>query len=331
MNLSKLIPHLIYEFSNEAELVRAVNELSQKFTTDREKIGDYLKDPRLTSAYTAFYLTTNLPKFEAILPWFSQEVIEEFRRCSLIDLGSGPGTFSLAFRLWKGEGEILQIETSKIMLEQSKRLWEGLFPGESLLQNQNLQGNAPRLMLFGHSANEMGIVKVMKYIQEYDPDHILFIEPGTKAFFSEMLKIRSSLLEGEYEIHFPCPRSESCPLENSEDWCHQYIKVRQDPEIERLSQIAGKDRRNLPLIVHLYSKTLKVQKPSERILRVYPETKFSFEWDVCHENEKEHYQLQKRGMSKSRQKEISEFRPGDGIQTEVEKEFNGTKRVSLKV
>lgn len=330
MNLSKLLPHLIYEFSGEAELLKAINELSLKFTSERDKIGDYLKDPRLASAYTAFYLTTNLPKFEAVLPWFPEEILEEFRRCSLIDLGSGPGTFSVAFRFWKGTGEILQVETSRIMLEQSKRLWDGLFPGEELLQNQKLNSETPKLMLFGHSANEMGPKKVLEYIKEYDPEHILFIEPGTKAFFSDVLEIRDVLLKSNFNILYPCPTSDDCPLRGTEDWCHQYVKVRHDPEVERLSQMAGKDRRNLPLIVHLYSRTLNPKKPSERLLRVFPETKFSFEWDVCHDNEKEHYQVQKRGMNKSRQKEVADFRPGDAIESEIEKKFEGTKRVSLK-
>jgi hypothetical protein len=61
MKLAEIIPHLLYAFPHESDLVTAIQEISRKFTTDRAKIGDYLKDERLVSAYTAFYLATNGP------------------------------------------------------------------------------------------------------------------------------------------------------------------------------------------------------------------------------------------------------------------------------
>lgn len=330
MDLKDLLPHLIFDFPNEADLLKAISELSKKFTVERERIDDYLHDPRLSAAYTAFYLATNIPKFEAILPWFSSEILEGFRHSTLIDVGAGPGTFSLAFRAWRGPGEIIQIEQSKLMREQAKKIWEGFYSQENLLQNINTKVEGPKLMLFGHSANEMGAGQALNYVREYEPEHILFIEPGTKDYFPKMLEIRTELLRQGYRVLYPCPNADSCPLAGSDDWCHQYVHVSHPSDIERISQMAGKDRRNLPLIVHLYSKNLPNMRTSERLLRVYPETKFSFEWDVCHENLKEHYQVQKRGMDKSQQKKIARMTPGDTIKTEIEKEFDGVKRVRLK-
>ncbi len=330
MDLNTILPHLLYEFPHEADLLKAIEELSKKFTVERDCIEDYLRDPRLASAYTAFYLATNLPKFEAILPWFSQEILEGLKSSSLIDVGAGPGTFSLAFRQWKGPGEILQIENSRLMGEQARALWNGLYPDEEILQNTSLKSPGPKLMLFGHSANEMGSREALNYISTHDPEHILFIEPGTKDFFPKMLEIRESLLEKGYRVLYPCPDSINCPLRDTEDWCHQYVHVSHSPDVERLSQMAGKDRRNLPLIVHLYSRTLPFMGTHERVLRVYPETKFSFEWDVCHKNQKEHYQIQKRNLSKSEQKKMAQRTPGDSVETELEKEFDGIKRVRIK-
>lgn len=330
MDLKSILPHLVFKFPHEADLLRAIEELSKKFTVDRNHIEDYLRDPRLASAYTAFYLATNIAKFEAILPWFSQKTLENFKECSLIDVGAGPGTFSLAFRVWRGPGEILQIENSKLMREQALSLWEGLFPGEPIAQNSSIKSEAPKLMLFGHSANEMGPLTALNYIATHDPDHVLFIEPGTKEFFPQMLEIREALLNKGYRILYPCPNGESCPIQETDDWCHQYVHVSHPADVERLTQKASMDRRNLPLIVHLYSKTIQEINVQERVLRVYPETKFSFEWDVCHENRKEHYQIQKRNLGKSQQKEIARTTLGDGIETELEKEFDGIKRVKLK-
>jgi hypothetical protein len=144
-----------------------------------------------------------------------------------------------------------------------------------------------------------------------------------------MLEIRQYLLKKEYAVLYPCPNAEGCPMQNTTDWCHQFIQIKQDPEIERISQMARKDRKLLPLTVHAYSRTFKAQNPAERLVRVLPETKFSFEWEVCHNNNLEHYQIMKRDLSKSEVKEMSNVLSGATLETELIKEIDQVKRVKI--
>lgn len=330
ITLSDILPHLIYSFKSEDELVKAVGEISEKFTTKREKISDYLKDPKLVAAYTAFYLLTNIPKLEEVLKWMDRAWIEKLKDCDFIDLGAGPGTFSLAWKLQGGRGTFYQIEQSKLMIEQGKRLWDGLFK-EQLFQGGRWEWitDKPKVLLFGHSANEMGKDIAIRYLEEINPDHILFIEPGTKEFFGTMLEIRSWLLKKNYHILYPCPKPLGCPMAGTSDWCHQFIHVKQDAEVERISQMARKDRKLLPLTVQAFSKIHSAANPEERLVRVLPETKFSYEWEVCHNNQLEHYQVMKRDMSKSETKQLSDVLAGEGIVTEIIKNVEKTKRVKL--
>lgn len=327
MKLNELLPFLIHDFKSESDLIKAIEELSLKFTQKRERIGDYLQDPRLTSAYTAFYLTTNLPKLKAVFEWMPTDWLERIKDATFIDMGAGPGTFSLAFREWAERPvKIMQIETSPVMREQAKKIWEGLYPQEKLLHTPE----GEKILFFGHSANEMGPETTLKYIKDLNPDHILFVEPGTKDFFPQMLTIREALIRLGFQILFPCPTADSCPLKNSEnDWCHQFIQVQQESEVERLSQMVKKDRRHLPLIVHAFSKSYSRPNPMARVIRVFPETKFSFEWEVCELNQLEHYQIMKRGLSKSEAKELGEVLSGSSVEFTLEKELERSKRVKV--
>jgi ribosomal protein RSM22 (predicted rRNA methylase) len=331
MNLSSLIPHLIYQFKSESDLVKAIEEISIKFTKDRHKIGDYLKDPRLVSAYTAFYLLTNIPKLEEVLKWMPQEWISLLKNCDFIDLGAGPGTFSMAWKELGGSGEFYQIELSALMKEQGKKIWQG-FHSENLKQGSRWEwtsGNE-KFLLFGHSANEMGSKVAIDYIEKINPDHILFIEPGTKDFFPTMLEIRDHLLKKNWNVLYPCPLALECPMKGSDtDWCHQFIQVKQDAEIERISQMAKKDRKLLPLTVHAYSKTFSSKNPTERLERVLPETKFSFEWEICHNNVLEHYQVMKRDLSKQESRQLGEVLAGESVETELIKNLERSKRVKV--
>lgn len=331
MNLSELQPYLLHQFKSESDLLKAIEEISIKFTKDRNSIGDYLKDSRLVSAYTAFYLLTNIPKLKEVLKWMPVAWVEELKNCDFIDLGAGPGTFSLAWKELGGKGDFYQVELSQLMREQGKKIWDG-FHQEKLYQGIKWEWKLqkPRFLLFGHSANEMGAAAAISYIEKINPDHILFIEPGTKNFFPVMREIRNYLLSHDHSVLYPCPNSQECPMRNSaEDWCHQFIQIKQDAEIERISQMARKDRKLLPLTVHAYSKTFKTKNPSERIVRVLPETKFSMEWEVCHENVLEHYQIMQRDLSKEVSKELSGLLAGESVETEVVKILERSKRVKV--
>lgn len=334
MNLQNILDSLIYPFRSEHELISAIEELSTKFTQNRERIGDYLKDPRLVAAYTAFYLTTNVPKLEAVLKWLPDDFLELIRPCGFVDLGAGPGTFSLAWDRWGGTGATYQVETSTLMREQAKKLWETMTQKPLVQMDRWIaQEEGPRVLLFGHSANEMGPKLALEYIERISPDHIIFIEPGTKSFFPQMLDVRAQLLRSGYKIIFPCPLELECPMRTSaDDWCHQFIQVSHSSELERLTQMAKRDRKLLPLIVHVYSKTYTAQNPRERIVRVLPETKFSHEWEVCHENQIEHVQVMKRHLSKSEDKILSATLAGSALESRVEKVLEKSKRiVPLKI
>lgn len=331
LRLSDILPHLIYTFKSEDELVKAIAEISEKFTKNRERISDYLKDPKLVAAYTAFYLLTNVPKLEEVLKWMDPKWIQELKKCDFIDLGAGPGTFSFAWKLQGAGGSFYQIELSPLMKEQGKKIWDGLYQ-EQLFQGSRWEWKTekPKFLLFGHSANEMGFETAKRYIEDINPDHILFIEPGTKEFFGTMLEIRSWLLKQKYHVLYPCPQPLDCPMAGTKDWCHQFIHVKQDDEVERLSQMARKDRKLLPLTVQAFSKTFTFENPAERLVRVLPETKFSHEWEVCHNNQLEHYQVMKRDMSKSESKALAEILAGAAIKTEIIKIVDKTKRVKLR-
>ena len=330
ISFSTLSPHLIYSFKNEVELLRSIEEISEKFTTNRDKISDYLKEPRLVAAYSVFYLLTNIPKLGEVLKWLPKDWVNLLKDCDFIDMGAGPGTFSLAWKNLGGEGEFYQIEQSKLMKDQGRKIWEA-FCDKKLSQSSHWEwkGEGAKFMLFGHSANEMGVDVVLKYIETINPEHILFIEPGTKDFFSKMLDIRSHLLTRHYNVLYPCPGPGECPMKGDKDWCHQFIRIDHGPEIERMSQMIKKDRKLMPLTIQAFSRTFKRQNPEERIVRVLPETKFSHDWQVCHSNNLEHYQLMKRDIPKATSKMLSDILAGEAVETETIKNLENATRVKL--
>ena len=332
MDLNTVKAHLLYDFKTEHELIAAIKTLSQNFTSSREKIEDYLTSEKLISAYTAFYLLTNIPKLSAVfeLTGFN---LEDFKDFEIFDIGAGPGTFSLACLSINPDLEIKLIEKSALMRKQAQLLLDGIFAKSSFEifdENSSFEKSSKkRLGIFGHSSNEMGSELTLKYIKKLELDTILFIEPGTKEFFNQALIMREELLK-KYSIKFPCLSHNSCPL-TEKDWCHQFVKVSHSVDLERISQILKMDRRNLPVIAHLYEKGGVVKDPvqSARVIRVYKPTKFSIDWQIClsenEENKIYDFQLLTRNYKKSEIKKMSEINAGELIHIRVTKTLEHNK------
>lgn len=332
LNYEEIKESLIFDISSEARLVELVQRLSQQFTTTRENIGEYWESPELTAAYALFYFPTNYAKFA----WAMEKIKKDFVTSSLevIDMGSGPGTFLQAFKDHFPEVDnFIGIEHSKVMREQAKLLWAKAYQNEKeclfVPSAEKLPAKkSQRLLLFGHSLNEMEDEFFQKTLKTVDPDFILFIEPGTKQSFSKIKMVREFLLQKKFQIFYPCPSAAACPMDNTDNWCHQYVMASFEAAVERLCQLVKLDRRHMPVIMHFYAKDLRSQIFSEneaRIVQTFPETKFSVEWEVCRnhvKNKIEHLQLLKRKLSKSETKELKKLYAGDTLSFEIEKEIS---------
>ncbi len=53
---------------------------------------------------------------------------------------------------------------------------------------------------------------------------LVIIEPGTKAAYESLMKIRERLIAQGAFLVAPCPHTNACPLAK-EDWCHFSVRV----------------------------------------------------------------------------------------------------------
>ena len=321
MLLPHLLPHLIYQFKSETELIGSIQKLSSNFTTNRDNLDEYLNSEKLVSAYTAFYLTTNIPKWKQVLAKLELEE-NAFNELEMVDIGCGPGTFMIAQLENNPHQTCYGVETSDVMRKQAKCLLENFYPNAKAnifsRTSEVPKKEKTRLGVFGHSANEMEINQVIQIIDKLELDKILFIEPGTKSYFEKALEIRSKLIEKSFNISYPCPSSTTCPMSGMDDWCHQFLYIKQELEIERICQIVKKDRKLLPQIIHYFEKdAIKSTKKINRVIRVYKPTKFGIELQICHlkDSENKLFDLQQlfRRKSKKEMKRLQAILAGERI------------------
>ncbi|MFZ4714305.1 MAG: small ribosomal subunit Rsm22 family protein [Bacteriovoracaceae bacterium] len=307
---------------DDPRLKKNLQNISQNFTINRDKLSQYLENDEMVSAYTLFYMPTGFVKFSWLMKKLDQSLAQSFSDYDFIDLGSGPGTYSAAFLDYVGEGyqgSVYAHETSPFMSKQAKETIKNLFPKFlSFSVNTEMKSGRKKILFFGNSFNEMGNTLARSYIKKFDPSVIIFLEPGTKDVFSNILPMREELIKSGFQVAYPCPNHKQCPMEGKDDWCHQVMKTTHHPSIEQLSQILQKDRRSMPMVAHVYVKD-SVVSAQNRIVRIMPPTKFSYEFQLCRENTLVKVETMKKKYNKDQKSIIEELSFGDKLELEVEK------------
>jgi hypothetical protein len=326
-------PHLLTEMGDQ-DIVRSLKMLRQTFTVSREGLEDYTRDIRLVMSYALVYAPTNIPKFHFLMQHLGCEEKSQLLGSTFIDLGTGPGTYLLAFLEACGEGNKqvhYGIDSSETMLEQAEAICRGIFPKrKTVFQKQLPRIEGPTTLCFGNSLNEMSVEAAFSIIKKVEPSYLIFIEPGTPEVFKKLMQLRGHLKNDQFEGLYPCPSGLSnCPmLEIEGEWCHQVLRMIHRPGVERLCQMAQMDRKIQPFTGHIYKRGTAVRKElGARFIRFKGENKHAFDWQVClgAPHQVLDFEIPKKSLSKREQKEFKKLSVGLGVNYKVIKKLSDTK------
>jgi hypothetical protein len=351
LTLDRLRPFLLKPNIKETVVVQRLLNIQNLYTEKRENLPHKEWDEFDVSSYTSFYLSTNYQKFKFIKERLPIDYFESMGEIDLIDFGTGPGTYLLSYLDEIGHEKcktIIGIDKSSLMLKQASLLLNGLHPDakDKLRFSNNVslgEKVRPRFLMFGNAINELDIDSVKKIITRIDPDYILLIEPGTPLVFEMISSMRKWFKDHKFDCDYPCANLESrCPVavrsnESKVDWCHQVWRGAHHESIERLSQLIKIDRKTMPLITHLYRKgDREIKKPKCRFIRFLNESKHSFEWEVCLEENQEleiiKFEIPKNKLDKEMKKRLKKVSVGLGIEFELIKKLDSHKwRVLVKL
>lgn len=343
----RLRPFLLSPHLKGRDLVEGIQRFQNAYTTHRHLLDDQRWSEDEVTAYTCFYLATNYQKFSFIIEILRNTFFTSNSSYDLIDFGTGPGTYILAYLDFIG-GENIQgihaVDQNEVMLKQAEKLISGLHP---LVASQVTYGSelpsvqGDTFVMFGNSLNEIGFSGFQEVYKKLKPDKILFIEPGTPHVFSSMLQVREYLAQENYSCHYPCPSlALTCPLKTASDegpnWCHQVWRGVHEMETERLGQLAAIDRRSMPMIVHAYEKgQRKVSAFAAQMVRFLGENKHSFNWELCLQKDGElklmSAEIPKKTLSKVDLKQLKKSHVGRKVEFDLIKEIAPSKwRIRLK-
>ncbi len=151
---------------------------------------------------------------------------------SVLDLGAGPGTVSLALKeLFPFLEQVTLIEGNQEMIRE--KVVEGTWVHAQL---EKVQFEAHDVGVFGYSFGELTPEVGLKVLKEawQACNYLVVIEPGTPQGYQNMLRARQALIGWGGHVIAPCPHGFVCPMEGKEKWCHFSTRLQRSKEHRRL-------------------------------------------------------------------------------------------------
>ncbi len=229
-SLCKQLPSQALKNSQKALSLGYRNHFSTHAFTDEATILSYAA-ARMPATYHA------VQKCYQFLP-------ESFQPKSLLDIGAGPGTASLAaLDRWSTLTEIAFIEDHPLMIKLAKNLWRFLNPKlASFSMQKDDKINCEKefdVVILSYVLGELTPLQqeqvVLKAWQR-TKNYCLLITPGTRHDFNSLLILRQLLLKNGAFLRAPCPHHNPCPMQLTHDWCHFSVRLERSPLHQKAKQ-----------------------------------------------------------------------------------------------
>jgi ribosomal protein RSM22 (predicted rRNA methylase) len=220
-------------------LLRAARELGRNYNDPAFELS-----PRIASdAQRLAYMVTRMPAIFQV----NQIVEAELRRLcprlaigSLMDLGCGPGTATLAaMPIFDEIKEVTLADRDPQWLEMGRRLIGNLDPQPTYRSHfARFDLRAPSalgahdLVVISYALGELGgsdARGLTQWAWEQACRAIVIIEPGTPRGFASIVAAREGLIGAGASIVAPCTHIGLCPMKAG-DWCHFDTRVERTPQ-----------------------------------------------------------------------------------------------------
>jgi len=233
--------------------------LQRGLTGDRPLAGrGYMDDPALLAAYDDYYRHVSQAQASRACDFAG------LHPRSVLDMGAGPGSMSLAFAQ-RGARSFALVDSSadalrraRASLADSERIAGEPFSVTATVADLESPDAVPDgpydLAVFGHCLNELGtgedrigrrLAVVDRAAASLSPGGaVLVIEPATLAASRDALALRDGLLDAGWQVRAPCTFAGACPalLAGLHHTCHDEAAWDVPSGVKRLADAAGLDR-----------------------------------------------------------------------------------------
>jgi len=267
------------------QLARLIKEIADTYQPASGRPGDTLfPGGRFLPPYVLYYLPANLVKLFPVIDELVHGTLSDFLKknpLSFLDLGCGPGTFSLGLleylvkkvpcvagsrhrvSFWAVDRVKENIQAAETLI--TTYLSSGVVKNAVFGQTRFLQHSVTAsyfyekvfpehlcfdLIVAGNIVNELD-QKYFPHIADFLEKHlsprgaVVLIDPGTQHSSKKLLRLRDIIIKKtSLNLYAPCLQAAPCPLqETAGGWCHEKLFWAPPEWITRIDEYTGFTKR----------------------------------------------------------------------------------------
>ena len=175
------------------------------------------------------YLAARMPATYAVLFECLEKIPKDFKPNSVLDLGAGPGTGTLAaLDLWPDIQAITSVEQHPLMNKFAGQLITKPIDRiqKDIVTFETMQTYDLVILSYvlGELTQEQQLSVLEKALRAAR-GFLVITTPGTPRDYQNLMTARRFLIERGGHVLAPCPHQNACPLEQTKDWCHFSVRV----------------------------------------------------------------------------------------------------------
>lgn len=255
---------LLDSLPSDISLSQAQAQLQQWYRDPQEQAQGFRDD-----ADRYAYLAARLPTTYKVVQEVFNQLPSTFQPKNLLDLGSGPGTATLAsFARWSDLEHATLVEQDAQLLHWSQFLLGqhcAIFKRKNLMTYQTSPADLVVLSYVLTELEPLERKELLARVWQSCQNMLIIIVPGTPQAFPILLQCRDYLLNQGGWIVAPCPHHKRCPLAEIKDWCHFATSVVR-PDFQKRAK-RGKLGWEVEKFSYLIVSRVPTEHPQGRIVR----------------------------------------------------------------
>lgn len=218
-------------------LKQAAESVSLRYRqTDRNGTDVQIKSKVEALSYLAARMPATFAANIMVMTEVEKKLVDFLPR-TLLDIGAGPGTSSVAASyLFKTLEQIEMVEPNNYLQSAGRDVLEPFLPKPVWIAS-SIENFKPRqlydIIVASYVLNEISEEKWKPIIQKFWDSCsgvMMILEPGTPQGAKIIQSIRNWAVEKQVHILAPCPHSHTCPLSALSDsesgaWCHFAVRT----------------------------------------------------------------------------------------------------------